>query len=165
MVLANNRSALLRHEAVTLIELIVVAAVIALLLALLLPAITSAREAARRARCLGNLHELGIGLGQYQDRQGCWPPGRVASYDPRFIGFGLDALCRNGYVDKSLHLAILPDIEQTTLFNTINQSLSIFSQENTTCHRVVISMFACPSDPTAGVARAIRPDALVLNQA
>jgi len=46
--------------AFTLIELCVVMTVIVILLAILLPALGAARESARSARCLANLHELGI---------------------------------------------------------------------------------------------------------
>ncbi len=44
----------------TLIELIVVISIVALLIALLLPAVSWAKEAARRAHCLGNLHQWGV---------------------------------------------------------------------------------------------------------
>jgi prepilin-type N-terminal cleavage/methylation domain-containing protein/prepilin-type processing-associated H-X9-DG protein len=44
----------------TLVELLVVIAIIGVLMALLLPAINSSREAARRAQCRSNMHNLGI---------------------------------------------------------------------------------------------------------
>jgi prepilin-type N-terminal cleavage/methylation domain-containing protein/prepilin-type processing-associated H-X9-DG protein len=44
----------------TIIELLVTMTIIGLLLALTLPALLRARESARRARCLNNLHQIGI---------------------------------------------------------------------------------------------------------
>jgi prepilin-type N-terminal cleavage/methylation domain-containing protein/prepilin-type processing-associated H-X9-DG protein len=56
----------------SLIELLVVIAIIALLSALLLPALSKARSQGRRAVCLSNLRQIGLGfaiyLGDHEDR-------------------------------------------------------------------------------------------------
>jgi len=53
-----------------LVELLVTLAIIGILMALLIPAVQAAREAARRAQCKSNLHQLGVAVEQYMVTQG-----------------------------------------------------------------------------------------------
>ena len=49
----------------TLIEILVVVAIIGLLISILLPSLKAAREQSKRAVCLSNEHQMGIGFGMY----------------------------------------------------------------------------------------------------
>lgn len=67
-----------RQRAFTLIELLVVIAVISVLAAILFPVFARARENARRARCMSNLKQFGMGLMMYvQDYDETYPPNQT----------------------------------------------------------------------------------------
>ncbi len=118
----------------TLIELLVVVAVLAILASLLLPGTQAAREVARRASCANNLKQLGLAIHNYHDAFGVVPPGEFYAT-----------------VAQSTWVRVLPQLEQQPLYNSINQSLSIFDRENRTVQSAALGVFACPSDPGASV--------------
>lgn len=69
-----------RANGFTLIELLVVIAIIAILAAILFPAFARARENARRASCMSNIKQLGLGVLMYiQDYDERYPQNL---YDP-----------------------------------------------------------------------------------
>lgn len=148
-----------RRRGFTLIELLVVIAIIAILIALLLPAVQAAREAARRAQCVNNMKQLGLALHSYHDLNGTFPIGsqQYGVWDTACAnGTGASNAFGNGF---NLFTAILPQIEQQSVFNAINftfmaegsaleyglvpgtlQSTALFTQINT---------FICPSESSS----------------
>src|SRR5690349_13625103 len=136
----------------TLIELLVVIAIIAVLIALLLPAVQAARDAARRAQCLNNLKQLGIGMQNYHDQLGTLPTGRMGTRRPTGDkGDPGDATEANHR--RTWALSILPHIEQVAVANSVNFSLAYndASKANYTACLCEISQFICPNDPNGGI--------------
>ncbi len=73
--LANVCTTMKRHNAFTLVELLVVVAIISLLMSLLIPALNKARDLARTTRCGSNLRTIGQGFSLYvNDFMGWLPP-------------------------------------------------------------------------------------------
>jgi prepilin-type processing-associated H-X9-DG protein len=76
-VLAQEELAMRRlRVGFTLVEILVVVCIILLLMALLLPTVVKSRESARSLQCQSNLHQLHLGLTQFRDTQGNYPPYR-----------------------------------------------------------------------------------------
>lgn len=140
-----------RRRGLSLIELLVVIGIIGLLVALLLPAVQQAREAARRASCLNNLRQIGLAIQNYHGFEQCFPCGVFAGSDPRLESPGVP--CRGVYPDRSFLVAILPQLEQAALYNSMNHWVSVYGPENGTVARTSVSMYICPSDGGAGRAR------------
>ena len=130
----------MRHtrSAFTLIELLVVIAIIAVLIALLLPAVQSAREAARRAQCVNNLKQIGLAMANYESSLSCLP-----------MSMGLDSP-GFGYPEPASYSGLsmlLPFMEQTVVFSSLNYSIVRLDPGNNTAMATAVSSFLCPSDP------------------
>jgi prepilin-type N-terminal cleavage/methylation domain-containing protein len=130
--MTNRQAGRISRRGFSLIELLVVVGIIGLLVTLILPAVQAAREAARRAQCSNNLHQIGIALNSYEKDHSVFPLGKN--------GKGL-----------SLHAMILPYIDQYNLYNSINFSVTTFSASvindpNYTAASTRVSSFLCPSE-------------------
>lgn len=147
------------HLGFTLIELLVVIGIIGLLVGLILPAVQSSREAARRAQCANNLKQIGTAIHVYHQTWNALPLGRFKTYDPRLTG--PNPPCSARLAEKSFLVMILPYMEQVPLYDSINQSVSVYGYENRTAFPTVVGSYACPSDPEAGRSRLLVSPELV----
>jgi len=120
-----------RMRGFTLVEALVTVAIVGLLVAILLPAVQAAREAARRGRCLNNLRQMGIALNAYESAHKVYPQGRNGRF--------------------SLHVMLLPYLEQRALYGAINFEAGIWATDritgpNATVINTDVDVFLCPSD-------------------
>jgi prepilin-type N-terminal cleavage/methylation domain-containing protein len=125
-----------RRSAFTLIELLVVLASIGVLVALLLPAIQAAREAARRIQCTNNIKQILLAIHNFGiNNKDQLPP----------VNYVYPISSQNTAVGSG-HFAILPFLEQSTVFTncTQNQPVCGFTAAQT----IPLGVFSCPSDPT-----------------
>ena len=121
------------RRAFTLIELLVVIAIIAVLIGLLLPAVQAAREAARRAQCVNNLKQIGLGMHGYHDVHNVLPPGARSCCYGTWFQF------------------VLPYMEQGALYQSWNYDngatgLAYAHVRNHTSMALRLGVFTCPSD-------------------
>ncbi len=151
-------TALRRRRAFTLIELLVVIAIIAVLISLLLPAVQSAREAARRAQCTNNLKQIALAMMNYESGTSSfpWTQGTTSAEYP-LVNNGV--MSWNGptngqeYQNFGALTMILPYMEQTPVFNSINFAFGMWPYTPNTADVVqgtatltVINAYICPSD-------------------
>ena len=120
----------------TLVELLVVIAIIGALVALLLPAVQSARESSRRLQCQNNLRQIGLALQMHHDATGELPVGCL---EWRCFGCGSD------FRSLAWNIALLPHLEQTPLYDAIDQREAYDSAANADAAQSVLGVFVCPS--------------------
>jgi len=123
------------RKAFTLIELLVVIAIIAVLIALLLPAVQAAREAARRAQCANQLKQLALAAHNYQNVNNVLPAASLANNASALTAWS-----------TSWGTSLLPNMEQTPLFNALNFNYEMTNAVNTTVSYSSNGTMLCPSE-------------------
>ena len=128
----------------TLIELLVVIGIIALLVGLLLPAVQASREASRRARCANNLKQVMLATHAFEAVNGGFPPSQFWGRPYRTTDHTVGLF--------AIHCRLLPFLEQTDLYNSINFSLPSgglggLEIYHHTAATSAVNAFLCPSDP------------------
>lgn len=141
----------------SLIELLVVIAIMSILIGLLLPAIQKVRESAYKTRCQNNIKQLALGLCLFEAENGVYPPGLGAFKDQRYqfpnTQFERRMPYPAGLRFASWFVWILPNIEQTSLFDNIPQTYAIngnipgLNASNFFENIGNLNTFICPSDP------------------
>jgi prepilin-type N-terminal cleavage/methylation domain-containing protein len=127
----------------TLLELLVVIAIISVLIGLLLPAVQRVREAANKAKCQNNLHQLGIAAHLCQDTNRKLPPA-LGWYPGTASGAYGPAL-----------FELLPYLDQSNLFRSSPRDAagnysSFDPNSRSTAYCAGVKVLLCPSDPTVG---------------
>lgn len=146
-----------KQKGFTLVELLVVIAIIGILVGLLLPAVQAAREAARRMQCSNNLKQIGLSIHNYEGAYKRFPNGTVDD-DPKEVA--PRRLWSAGRHRKGTVLVkLLPYIEQSALYNSIDFNLDVENQLNAIApfntpgrvdmRNVPMSVYRCPSDGTS----------------
>ncbi|HEX8204227.1 MAG TPA: DUF1559 domain-containing protein, partial [Isosphaeraceae bacterium] len=103
-------------------------------IALLLPAVQSAREAARRSQCTNNLKQIALAMHIARDASGHFPPAAIRDQEGKPL--------------LSWRVAILPYIEQASLYNKFHLNEPWDSPRNRDLIPFMPGIHACPSDPT-----------------
>lgn len=123
----------------SLLELLVVVGILAALIGLLLPAVQRVRATAARARCLNNLHQIGVAVHGYHAAHNRLPAG-VGATGPA-----------DPFPFLNWHAQLLPYLDQAELWaRTVaayQQNRNFTKTPPHTARSVVLAVFACPSDP------------------
>lgn len=120
------------RSGLTILELLISVSVIAILAALILPVLGAVRESARRTACTSHLRQIGLALHCYADTHGCLPAG----WQPDAAGSGA----------RGWAVALLPLLEQHTLYQQIGTDASFQQASATHVVRQPLPLLLCPSD-------------------
>jgi prepilin-type N-terminal cleavage/methylation domain-containing protein/prepilin-type processing-associated H-X9-DG protein len=139
-----------RSKAFTLVELLVVVAIVGILIALLLPAVQQARETARRMQCANHLKQLALAASGYEDVHKNLPPsGIVAEVKRTHNKRTYPVFDQRSGPMFSWAVLLLPFMEETSLYNQFDMSLTVLQQAGEPQEHSV-PVYLCPSDAAQG---------------
>jgi prepilin-type N-terminal cleavage/methylation domain-containing protein len=125
----------------TLVELLVVIAIIGVLVALLLPAIQAARESARLAQCKNNLHQITVGMLNYETAHRAFPAGGWSASWMGDPNVGTGPRQPGGWIYQTL-----PYLEQHAIANLgLGLTGEPLKAAITQVGQSVIPLFHCPT--------------------
>lgn len=120
-----------RPPLLTFGRVIVASVVVMLLIALLLPATRSVREPARRNLCINNPKQIALAIQSYESDKGEFPPA-----------YTMDAQGRRLHSWRTL---ILPYMEESKLFETIDLTKAWDDPANAKAGEASLDVYTCPS--------------------
>jgi prepilin-type N-terminal cleavage/methylation domain-containing protein/prepilin-type processing-associated H-X9-DG protein len=130
----------------TLVELLVVIAIIAILLAILLPAVQSSRETARRTGCASHMKQLALGTLNFETLQKILPPLSLKPF--ALSGKAVPSMdVSSDAASFGFRVAVLPYVEQQSLFNEVDLSLSALDAKHVGVLAFKLENYQCPSTP------------------
>ena len=118
----------------TLVEFLVAFGIVAVLIALFLPSVRRGREPARRTQCRNNLKNIALALHNYHDAYQAFPPAYTVDDE--------------GQPLHSWRTLILPFLEQTSLYESIDLTKPWDDPVNAEAYNAILPVYECPSAET-----------------
>ncbi|RLT12972.1 MAG: DUF1559 domain-containing protein [Planctomycetota bacterium] len=141
--LIDRRTA--KTRGITMIELLVIISIISMIALIIIPGIQASRESARKAQCVNQLKQFGVAIAQFETTNREFPASITSS--------DTTAWKRVGFQSMSVHMQILPYLEQKPLYDSVNLNphpnsrfLAFASLSNFTALQTRVGTFLCPSD-------------------
>lgn len=129
----------------TLVELLVVIAIIGMLVGLLLPAVQQARESARRMQCSNKLHQLSLGILNYESENKGFPYG-CYSWEDQCDPKRWNGSEKRWYEDHNWYSYVMAYIEQEGIHAQLDFNYMMSHETNYDARTTKCSTFSCPSD-------------------
>jgi hypothetical protein len=126
-----------RRGADFFIKLCVVAVLLFVLVGLMLPAVRTARPAARRMQCANNLKQISLAILNYHEKYGSFPPAFTVDDEGNRL--------------HSWRTLILPFMEQSALYDTIDLSVPWSDPANHGATKASVPAYHCPESNTDSV--------------